>query len=95
MLSVIGSPLVAGSTGNAMSETQSIRVERAFFMGKEVQPVGAIIEVPKHFAAGMIAAGKASAVDKPVPLIEEPSAPAEREVTAPQPKGKKHARKQW
>lgn len=97
MLSAIGSPLVAGSNVSAMQATQRIRVERAFFLEKVVQPVGAVIEVPKHIARGLIAAGKASVAVEPAPVIEAPvvaEAPADP-VPAPEPKGKKHARKQW
>ena len=68
--------------------TQFIRIERAVYVDKVVCPVGAIIEVPKHLAAELINARKASAAEKPAPAVEEAEpAPAQ----APKSKGKKHA----
>jgi hypothetical protein len=96
VLSAIGSPLVAGSSASAM-ELQFIRVLRAFYVGNNVLAVGAIVEVPRHVAAGAIAAGKAEATEKPAPVIvEEPVEAVAPEVTVedpvPQKRGKKHAR---
>lgn len=72
-------------------ETRHIRVERAFFLSREVQPVGAVIEVPKSVAAGLIAAGKASAA--PAPAVEYPPPVEAEPQPEPESRGKKHARK--
>lgn len=88
MLSAMGSPLVAGSAAPSM-QTRYIRIERAVYVGGVVQPVGAVLEVPRHVAASLISSNKASATDKPAPVEEPVAAPD----PAPEPKGKKHARK--
>lgn len=97
MLSATGSPLVVGSAPPAMAATVRVRVERAFFLGKDVQPVGAEIEVPKHIAAWLQQAGKVSAALPPVPAIEAPAlAPSEEPEPAPKAaptRGKANARK--
>lgn len=96
MLSAIGSPLVAGGMASTNMETRYIKVIRPFFHKREVQPAGAVIEVPKHVAAEVIASGKASAADKPAPAVKaDPPPPAKTEpVAAPAPKkrGKDDAR---
>ncbi len=68
-----------------------IRIVKAVYVDRVVQPVGAVIEVPKHIAAGLIASGKAEATNPPEPIVEPaPSAP---DVEPVKPKGKtKHAR---
>lgn len=74
MLSVPGSPLVAGSTAVPMS-TKYIEVLRPFYLGGEIKPVGKVIEVDSRFGAEMVHANKAKFVDAPKPA--EKPAPAE------------------
>lgn len=69
-------------------QTRFIRIERAVYVDKVVQPVGAIIEVPSHLAAELIHARKASVAEPPAPVTEEAVAAP---VQAPKSKGKKHA----
>lgn len=88
MLLATGSPLVAGSAALTM-QTRYIRIDRAVYVGGVVYPVGAVIEVPRHVAASLINSNKASAIDKPAPVAEPVVVPD----PAPEPKGKRHARK--
>lgn len=91
VLSAAGSPLVAGSAGAAM-QTQWVEVRRAFFFEGKALSVGAVVELPLWVAAEAVHANKAARVQKPAPVEPEVPVEAPAEV-APEPKGKRNARK--
>lgn len=79
MLAAAGSPLVAGmARPNAMANTVTVKVLRAFCIKGEPVKVGKEIEVDRVLAAELIGAQKAAAVVK-----APPAAPATKPAAAP------------
>lgn len=76
MLSAIGSPLVAGSPmGKDM--LKKVKVLRAFYVGRDVQKAGSIIELDAALAASVVASNKAEFF-KEEPKAAAPEAPKSR-----------------
>jgi len=76
-LLAMGSALVAGSSQESPMQVQltKVRVVRAFYFDKKPTKVDTIVEVPKIFAAEMVAANKAEFVDStPEPTSERSGA---------------------
>jgi hypothetical protein len=81
-LQAAGSALVAGGSQESAMQLQvtKVRVTRAFYFDKKPTKVGSVVELPKVFAAEMIAAHKAEPVDSerseeaPPPAPEKPPA---------------------
>lgn len=88
MLSAIGSPLVAGGTAPQMQSVH-IRVVRAVFHEGKPLPVGAVVEIPRSAAAGIVASGKAVFTDPPAPPPTPEPTVAEEPVRKP--RGKRDA----
>jgi oligoribonuclease (3'-5' exoribonuclease) len=74
-----GSALVAGSSlENDMQEMQvrEVRVLRAFYYNRKPIEVSKVLELPKIFAAEMVAAKKAQYTDGEAKTAETTAAPA-------------------
>lgn len=67
MLTTVNSSALVGTATSPMTATRHIRVDRPFRLDGVVRPVGDVVEVPTVFAAEMVAAHKATVVDKPLP----------------------------